>query len=87
MIDMTYDFLYGDGSDGEPAADYTGMAKAYREHIIEEGVLTVKEDEEEDIPMRIDFLMSDSKKGVFGTQEVAVTTTDDVFTQIAVIDY
>ena len=75
---MTYDFLYGDGSNGEPAADYTGMAKAYREHLIEEGILTVKEDEEGDIPMRIDFLMSDSKKGVFGTQEVAVTTTDDV---------
>ena len=77
-IDMTYDFLYGDGSNGELAADYTGMAKAYREHLIEEGILTVKEDEEGDIPMRIDFLMSDSKKGVFGTQEVAVTTTDDV---------
>lgn len=77
-IDLTYDFLYGDGSNGEPAADYTGMAKAYRTHLIEEGVLIEIENKKDDIPMRIDFLMADSKKGVFGTQEVAVTTTDDV---------
>ena len=30
------------------------------------------------IPIRVDFLMSDSKKGVFSTQQVTVTTADDV---------
>ena len=77
-IDMTYQFLSGDGSDGTPSADYTGMAKAYRQHLIDEGVLTEKTMEYSDIPIRIDFLMSDSKKGVFSTQQVTVTTTDDV---------
>lgn len=77
-IDLTYHLLSGDGSDGEPAADYTGMAQAYREHLIEKGVLTEKTAEGSDIPMRVDFVMSDSKKGVFSTQQVTVTTTDGV---------
>ncbi len=77
-IDMTFQFLDGDGSDGTPSADYAGMAKAYRQHLIEEGQLTEIKEEGSAIPIRIDFLMSDSKKGVFSTQEVAVTTTDDV---------
>ncbi|MFQ9514579.1 MAG: DUF5696 domain-containing protein [Eubacterium sp.] len=77
-VNLTYKFLSGDGSDGTPAADYTGMAQAYREHLIEKGLLTEKTAENSDIPIRIDFLMSDSKKGVFSTQQVTVTTADDV---------
>lgn len=77
-VDLTYQFLNGDGSDGTPAADYTGMAQAYREHLIAKGVLTEKTFDAQNIPIRIDFLMADSKKGVFSTQEVPVTTTDDV---------
>lgn len=77
-VDITYKFLYGDGKDGEPAADYTGMAQAYRNHLIEKGILTVKKNDNETIPIRIDFLMSDSKKGIFSTEQVVTTTTDDV---------
>lgn len=77
-IELTYKFLSGDGSDGEPAADYTGMAQAYRQHLIDKGVLKEKTAEGSEIPIRIDFLMSDSKKGVFSTQQVTVTTADDV---------
>lgn len=77
-ITLTYQFLSGDGSDGTPAADYTGMAKAYRQHLIDIGTLTEMTEQENNIPIRIDFLMSDSKKGVFSTQEVDVTTVDDV---------
>lgn len=77
-IDITYQLLSGDGSDGTPSADYVGMAQAYRTHLIDKGVLTEKVAENTDIPIRIDFLMSDSKKGVFSTQQVIVTTTDDV---------
>lgn len=77
-IDITYQFLTGDGSDGTPSADYVGMAKAYRQHLIEEKVLTEIKQESGDIPIRIDFLMSDSKKGVFSTQEVKVTSASDV---------
>ena len=51
------------------------MAKAYRQHLIDEGILTEKSVDEKNIPIRIDFLMSDSKKGVFSTQEVEVTST------------
>lgn len=77
-IDITYDFLSGDGSDGKPSADYVGMAKAYKNHLIEKKVLKENVSEKGDIPIRIDFLMSDSKKGVFSTQEVEVTSCDDV---------
>ncbi|MBR3645471.1 MAG: hypothetical protein IKN54_03555 [Lachnospiraceae bacterium] len=77
-ISITYSFLYGDGSDGQPKADYTGMALKYRQHLIEEGILTEKETENTDIPIRLDFLMSDSKKGVISTSPVIMTTTDDV---------
>ena len=77
-ITMTYQFLSGDGSDGTPSADYTGMAQAYRAHLIEIGTLTEMTQENDNIPIRIDFLMSDSKKGVFSTQQVNVTTVDDV---------
>ncbi len=79
-ISITYEFLNGDGKDGSPSADYVGMAKAYRNHLIESKVLSEKKSKSKDVPIRIDFLMSDSKKGVFSTQEVAVTTVDDVQT-------
>lgn len=77
-VSITYSFLYGDGNNGEPKADYTGMAKKYREHLIETGVLTEMEADYDQIPMRLDFLMSDSKKGVVNTTQVTMTTTDDV---------
>lgn len=96
-IRITYEFLAGDGSDGSPAADYTGMALTYRKHLIEQGILTEKfiggrtndipdiassskkdTDTASDIPIRLDFLMSDSKKGIVGTEEVVVTTVEDV---------
>jgi hypothetical protein len=78
-IKMTYTFLAGDGSDGSPAADYTGMAATYRQHLIDEGILDVKTDSEsKDIPIRLDFMMSDSKKGIVGMDEVVVTTAEDV---------
>ncbi len=78
-IDITYKFLYGNGTTG-PKADYTGMAQAYRDSLIKAGVLKETEDQEEGsyIPIRIDFLMADSKKGVFSTKEVPVTTTKDI---------
>ncbi|MDF2943055.1 MAG: ABC-type transport system, substrate-binding component [Herbinix sp.] len=78
-VRMTYTFLAGDGSDGTPAADYTGMATTYRNHLLELGVLTEKATESSsDIPLRLDFIMSDSKKGIVGTEEVVVTAVDDV---------
>ncbi len=76
-VSMTYRFLAGDGATGH-RADYFGMALAYREHLIDTGVLTIKDGTAGDIPIRIDFLMSDVKKSVIGTNQVVVTTVDDV---------
>ena len=77
-ISMTYHFLSGDGSDGTPSADYVGMAQAYRQHLIDNKTLTEITPEGDSIPIRIDFLISDSKKGVFSTQQVSVTNTKDI---------
>ena len=77
-IDITYRFLFGDGSDGSPSADYTGMARAYRQHLIETGVLTPRNFEPGDIPLRLDFIMADSQNGVILTRQVTVTTAGDV---------
>lgn len=77
-IDLTYRFLYGDGGDGSPSADYIGMARAYRQHLTETGVLTPREPRKEDIPLRLDFIMCDSQNGVILTRQVTVTTVEDV---------
>jgi len=82
-IKMTYTFLSGDGSDGTPAADYTGMAITYRKHLMEQGILKERKDKvSSDIPLRLDFIMADSKKGIVGTDEVVVTTVEDVDTML-----
>lgn len=84
-ISMTYEFLSGDGSGSTQAADYVGMALTYRRHLIEEGILReegeISQDPENasaDIPIRLDFLMSDAKSGVVGLENVVMTTAEDV---------
>lgn len=78
-ISMTYTFLAGDGSDARSyAADYTGMAAAYREHLIEQGVLAKSAAVSDEMPIRIDFIMADSKSGLLGNEQVVVTTAEDV---------
>lgn len=78
-ISMTYEFLSGDGSGSTPAADYVGMALAYRQHLMEEGVLSEQlKDNGEEIPIRLDFMMSNAKSSVVGMENVVSTTVDDV---------
>lgn len=77
-IDITYAFLFGDGSDGTPAADYTGMARVYREFLLNAGELTLAEPDGGDIPIRLDFIMADSKSGIVGNSQVEMTTAEDV---------
>ncbi len=76
-VSMTYCFLSGDGKE-TPAADYTGMAQTYRQHLIQTGVLEEKLQNEGNIPIRLDFIMGDSKKGLVGTEQVVVTKASDV---------
>lgn len=77
-INMTYQFLFGDGTDGTYSADYVGMALSYRQHLLDNGTLTIAEGTSEDIPIRLDFIMCDSESGIIGTNQVNVTTTEDV---------
>jgi len=77
-VRMVYLFLHGDGSDGSPAADYTGMAQAYRRHLIEEGVLREAQPASPDIPVRLDFILSDMKKSILGHEQVVVTNARQV---------
>ncbi len=80
-ISMTYEFLTGDGSGSTEAANYVGMAKTYRQHLVEEGVLTEGGNTQTgDIPIRLDFIMSDAKSSVVGMENVVVTTAEDVGT-------
>ena len=72
-ITMQYRFLYGDN------ASYVGMAREYRGHLIETGVLTPNQIAAgESMPMRIDFIMSDVRRSVFGRANVVTTTARQV---------
>lgn len=73
-----FDFLNGDGESTTHAASYVGMALTYRDYLIEEGMITPLDTRLTDIPVRIDFLMADSKEGIFGYEEQVSTTVDDV---------
>jgi hypothetical protein len=89
---MNYHFLAGDSEEVEtdtnaassrPAgadlpADYVGMALAYREYLIANGTLIdhrIRQDNS--IPIRIDFVMSDIKKSIIGNSNVVTTTAND----------
>jgi len=76
-IKLTYSFLAGDGSNGNYPADYTGMALKFRNHLISKGVLTETDKVDSDIPLRLDFIMADSKKGIVGNEETVVTNVNE----------
>ncbi len=77
-VSMTYQFLHGGGEDGTPPADYAGMAWAYRRHLAEKGILREGRPAAGDIPIRLDFILSDMKRGLIGPEQVVVTTAGDV---------
>jgi len=84
-IEMRYDFLQGDGSDGSPSADYVGMALRYREYLRDSKIIADRKQKEDQIPIRLDFVMSDVKKSIFGYEDVVVTTasqTKDILLDI-----
>lgn len=77
-VDIHYDFLQGDGSNGSPSADYVGMATSYRQFLTETNIISDKKEKEDQIPIRLDFVMADVKKSIFGFEDVVVTTADQV---------
>ena len=76
-IDMRYDFLSGDGTTG-PSADYVGMAKQYRNYLLDNDMLHTITPTYTDIPLRIDILMSDVEEGVTGFSNMVTTDVDGV---------
>ncbi len=71
-IAVTYDFLAG------ADADYVGMAEAYRESLLARGLLDGTVEAREMDAARIDVLMADVKKWVFGYLDVPMTTAGDL---------
>jgi len=76
-IDVTYKFLAGDGTDDGLPADYTGMAFAYREHLLKTGRLKLRAAPDK-MPIHLDFVMSDIKSDLFGYRNMVTTTAHDV---------
>lgn len=72
-ITMQYRFLYGED------ANYVGMARTYRQHLIEQGILTPNSVPNDGVmPLRLDFIMSDVRRSVIGRTNVVTTTADQV---------
>lgn len=76
-IDMRYNFLSGDGDTGF-RADYVGMALSYREYLIDNGLLHELNSQSTEIPIRLDFLMSDSEKTITGYKNQVTTDPEGV---------
>ncbi|BCR35795.1 DUF5696 domain-containing protein [Mariniplasma anaerobium] len=61
-------------------ASYVGMAKVYRARLIERGVLTDNEKTlDNQIPIHLSYIMSDTEKSFIGSTSVVMTTVDDVY--------
>lgn len=77
-IVMRYDFLANDGSEDGLPADYVGMALRYRQVLKSQDMLPTSERTQDDIGIRLDFVMSDIRRSVFGVRNVVVTTANQV---------
>lgn len=65
---------------GGEKANYAGMANAYRNYLIERGMLSNKDCS---YKTRLDFLGTDRESWVIGTQAVTMTTVDDIRTMLS----
>ena len=68
-LQVRYIFLSGEN------ANYAGMANAYREYLLSNGMLEKTDD---GFRTRVDFLGSDREQWVIGTSAVVMTTVDDI---------
>lgn len=69
--DIKIRYLFVDGEE----ANYTGLAKRYREYLVEKGELSEKED---DFQIRLDFLGSDVENWLMFKKPVPVTTVENI---------
>jgi hypothetical protein len=72
--EFRYRFLTG------TEADYPGIARAYRRHLEDNGLLPSRAPSagSGDIPLRIDFIMADQRKSIIGQAHEVTTTIQDV---------
>jgi hypothetical protein len=77
-MSMRYDFLANDGTEDGYPADYVGMALKYRDYLKANDGLPTTTRSIGDIPIRLDFVMSDIKRSVFGLEDVIATTANQV---------
>lgn len=68
-LQVRYLFLNGEN------ANYCGMANAYRDYLLENGSLTVLEDE---YRTRLDFLGTERESWIVGTSSIVMTTVEDI---------
>lgn len=69
--DLSVRYLLLSGGD----ANYSGMAVSYREYLLENGLVTVKDSS---YNTRVDFLGTDREEFLLGTKAVTVTTIDNI---------
>lgn len=77
-INMNFDFLSGDGSTDSYPANYVGMALKYKDYLKSIGYLNDITTDNDDIGLRLDFLMADSESSIVGYQTQVATTAGDV---------
>lgn len=70
-ITIQYNFL------SYEASNYVGVGSSYRDYLQANGVLSQKE-QQDDIPIKLEYFMSDSEKTFFGSSVVKATTVSDV---------
>lgn len=68
-LQVRYIFLSGD------EANYAGMANAYRQYLLDNGSLSIRDCE---YKTRIDFLGTERESFLLGTKAVVMTTVDDI---------
>lgn len=69
---IRYFFLTGN------EADYVGMAKQYREYLLEKKILKSKKTKKGEISARVEFLLSDIEPGIFGEKTIKLTSFEEV---------
>jgi hypothetical protein len=70
--DISIRYFFVDGDD----ANYAGLAKSYRNYLLEKGELTLNE--EDDFKVRLDFLGGDVENWMLWKKNDTVTTVDNI---------
>ncbi len=79
-VKIDYRFLAGE------EANYVGMARSYRDFLIEQGELVRLVKPDENIGMRLEFLAGDKERVLFWDRMIAMTTVEQMETILADLD-